>query len=273
MTETDIDVDQVVREVLARLGLAPAPASETSCKPATVEEDKAKEAGTLRVPSAASSASGGRHVERACYFTDGEPSGRSASQETLTVSERVVSLAGLNGRLEGVRQLVVPPRAIVTPSVRDELRRRRIALVFGPPATAAAGGDGCLVLMAAGSFDPTSLAAAIAAEGLAVDVHRSSCVIAATDRLASRLAKEKTVGLLATDHLAAGLCLANRLPGVRAVLGANAATIAAEASSVGANLLVASPTVLGPAQLARMAVEFCRRASHECPGVFRKRLA
>jgi hypothetical protein len=127
--------------------------------------------------------------------------------------------------------------------------------------------------MATGSFDPAPLAAAIGAEGFSVDVHRSSCVIAATDRLASRLAKEKTVGLLATEHTAAGLCLANRLPGVRAVLGTNAATIAAEASSVGANLLVANPAALGATPLSQMAIEFCRKASHECPEVFRKRLA
>jgi ribose 5-phosphate isomerase RpiB len=229
MTQTGIDVDEVVREVLARLGLAPARATATACQP--------------------------------------------VSQETLTVTQPVVSLAALNGRLDGVRRLLVPPRAIVTPSVRDELRRRRIVLVVGPPAAAANSGEGRLVLMAAGSLDSAALAAALAAEGLTVDAQRSDCLIAATDRLASQLAQEKTVGLLATDHTAAGLCLANRLPGVRAVLGTSTATIVAEASSVGANLLVASPAVLGPAQLKQMAVEFCRHASHECPEVFRKRLS
>jgi ribose 5-phosphate isomerase RpiB len=232
MTQTGIDVDQVVREVLARLGLAPAQVPLAACEPGP-QEDKGQ----------------------------------------LIVTQRVVSLAALNGGLNGIRQLVVPPRAIVTPSVRDELRRRQITLVFGPPAAAAKADDGRLVLMAAGSLDLASLAAAIAAEGLTVDVQRSDCLMAAIDRLASQLAQEKTVGVLATDDTAAGLCLANRLSGVRAVLGVSTATIAVEASSVGANLLVASPAVLGPAQLKQLVVQFCRQASHECPQVFRKRLS
>jgi hypothetical protein len=244
MTQTGIDVDQVVREVLARLGLAP-DGGATGC---------------LSVSALAPAA------------TLAEPILPSHKGQ-LIVTQRVVSLAGLNGRLNGIRQLVVPPRAIVTPSVRDELRRRQIALVFGPPEAVAKAGDVRLVLMAAGSQDPASLAAAIAAEGVTVDVQRSDCLIAATDRLASQLAQEKTVGLLATGDTAAGLCLANRLAGVRAVLGVSTATIAAEASSVGANLLVASPAVLGLTQLKQMAVQFCRQASHECPEVFRKRLS
>jgi hypothetical protein len=256
MTQTSIDVDQVVREVLARLGLAPARTPRTACQPVSRE---------TRVGNSPLSSGAGDE--------DGPPAGATRIEGQLTVSQRVVSLAGLDGRLDGVRQLVVPPRAIVTPSVRDELRRRQIALVFGPPAAAAESEEGRLVLMAAGPFDPAALAAALAAEGLMVDAHRSSCVIAATDRLASRLAEEKTVGLLATDNIVAGLCLANRLPGVRAVLGTSAGTIAAEASSVGANLLVASPAVLSPVQLKQVAVEFCRHASHECPEVFRKRLS
>ena len=289
MTQTAIDVDQVVQEVLARLGLAPdqghadvetrghgdtlAPAAtQPAWPPGLTEPHPLAQAATpapkltgatAGLPSSADQHTTGQTTHAALPY----------DKSQLIVTQRVVSLAGLNGRLGGIRQLVVPPRAIVTPSVRDELRRRQIALVYGPPAAAAKADEGRLVLMAAGRFDPASLAAAIAAEGLAVDVQRSDCLMAACDRLASQLVQEQTVGLLATDYTTAGLCLANRLPGLRAVLGASPATIAAEASSVGANLLVASPAVLGPVQLKQMAVQFCRQASHECPEVFRKRLS
>jgi hypothetical protein len=50
-------------------------------------------------------------------------------QSTLTIDDRVVSLTTLEGRLEGVQQLMVEPKAVVTPSVRDELRARKIELV------------------------------------------------------------------------------------------------------------------------------------------------
>ena len=53
----------------------------------------------------------------------------TAEPRELVVVERVVTLERIAGRLGGVRRVVVPPRAVVTPSVRDELRDRKIELV------------------------------------------------------------------------------------------------------------------------------------------------
>ena len=47
---------------------------------------------------------------------------------TLTIEKHVVTLATLEGRLDGVERLLVPNNAVVTPSVHDELRDRNIAL-------------------------------------------------------------------------------------------------------------------------------------------------
>ena len=47
----------------------------------------------------------------------------------LEITTRVISLATLSGRLEGIGRLVVKADAVVTPSVRDELRQRNIELV------------------------------------------------------------------------------------------------------------------------------------------------
>ena len=44
------------------------------------------------------------------------------------ISERVVTLQSLGGSLQDVRVVQVPSHAVVTPSVRDELRQRGIAL-------------------------------------------------------------------------------------------------------------------------------------------------
>ena len=48
---------------------------------------------------------------------------------TLVLEDRLVTLASIEGRLEGIKQLVVLPKAIVTPSVRDELRDKNVELV------------------------------------------------------------------------------------------------------------------------------------------------
>ena len=47
----------------------------------------------------------------------------------LAVSDKVVTLSTLDGRLAGVNQLVVSGRAIVTPAVKDELNDRSIELI------------------------------------------------------------------------------------------------------------------------------------------------
>ena len=242
MVQPTLDIDRLVREVLAQLGL---PAAETAAP----------------LPSAP--------VAPAAPVAPPASTGNGA----LVVTQRVVSLAGLNGRLDGVRQLVVPPQAIVTPSVRDELRRRHITLLFARPAATASQSDtGRLVLVVAGSYDPSVLAAGLSAEGLAVDVRRTDCLMKASDLLAAELARAGTLGVLATRHVAAGICLTNRLAGLRAVAGLDPATVADEASSVGANLLVVNPAAFGLQPLKLLVLQFCHHAGHECPEVFCQRL-
>jgi len=50
----------------------------------------------------------------------------------LTLDGRVITMSELKGKLEGVRQLIVQCRAILTPSVRDELREKKIEIVRAP---------------------------------------------------------------------------------------------------------------------------------------------
>jgi hypothetical protein len=47
----------------------------------------------------------------------------------LTLAERVISQQLVANRLAGIGRVVVGPRAVVTPLVRDELKRRGIELV------------------------------------------------------------------------------------------------------------------------------------------------
>ena len=47
----------------------------------------------------------------------------------LAMKDNVITLRSLEGKLAGVARLVIPPRAVVTPAVRDELNQRNIKLV------------------------------------------------------------------------------------------------------------------------------------------------
>jgi hypothetical protein len=53
----------------------------------------------------------------------------SAAREatsSLNLSDNVITLQTLRGRLEGITTVIVSERAIVTPAVKDELRDRKI---------------------------------------------------------------------------------------------------------------------------------------------------
>ena len=52
----------------------------------------------------------------------------SKSHRDLDVSDRLVTLATVQGKLDGVRRVSVRRKAIVTPAVRDELKQRQIEL-------------------------------------------------------------------------------------------------------------------------------------------------
>ena len=47
---------------------------------------------------------------------------------TCTLNEHVISMDSIYGKLDNVQQLIVGPRAVVTPAVVDALRERKITL-------------------------------------------------------------------------------------------------------------------------------------------------
>ena len=49
------------------------------------------------------------------------------TEKELQLSDKVVTLQSLKGRLDGITKLIVTDRAVVTPAVKDELKQRKIA--------------------------------------------------------------------------------------------------------------------------------------------------
>jgi hypothetical protein len=250
MTQIPLDIERVVREVLAELNRAPATAATN-----------------LRsVPGLSSSeASTVGQANRGTLDT--------SRNSDLVLSTRLVTMEEINDRLHGIRRVVVAPQAVVTPAVRDALRQRNIALARALPANNASAAPLRLVVVAARTkFDPEPLENTLKSEGIEAQCHKTDCLLAATDQLAGELAKGDALGLLLTPHTAAALCLANRLAGVRAVLGSNANSAEADIRAVGANLLVADPQSVSLFKLARMVGDYYRGGIRPCPEVFRKRL-
>ena len=235
------EIERIVREVLAELGVAPM----GSAAPA-VDRDSAK------TPPAAAPL---------------------PAPDEVVVNSQVVTMEDVAGRLAAARRLVVPPRAVVTPAVRDELRRRNVTLVRATASPSRRAAVSRLVLVAARTKrDPVTLVRALGQEGVQVEQHAADCLIAATDRLAGELVKPDTLGLLWTRHTASGLCLANRHPGVRAVLGTDVPATGSAVEAVGANLLVLDPVVGTAFQQRQILSEFCRGGVRQCPETLKQRL-
>lgn len=52
----------------------------------------------------------------------------AVAARTLSLPQRVVTMADLKGKLEGVQRVEVPQRAVVTPAARDYLRDMGVQL-------------------------------------------------------------------------------------------------------------------------------------------------
>jgi len=260
MTPNPAEIERIVREVLAVLDrVAP---DETGTSSSRLAAD-----GT----SISRLAADGTSISRLAADGTSAPAPGTPSGDVI-LQARVVTLAELDGRLATARRLVVPAGAVITPAARDELQRRNITIGF------AAGGDGrgdrtlrLVTYIVDRRFEPAPLASALVKSGIVLAPQRSDCLIASTDALAAAVEEPDALGMLVTRHTAAGLCLANRHAGVRAIYACSPSGVAAGAEAVGANVLVANAAT--PFfELRQMVAAFCRGGVKPCPEVFREKL-
>lgn len=245
MTDSALDIERIVREVLRELRAGEsAPAPDAGAAPAPVPRSEA-------VPPA-------------------QDAGR------LVLEDRVVAMALLAERLSGVREVVVAPRAVVTPAVVDELRRRGVALVRATAAPRSSPRDASGVRVelwnVSRSFDASALSAMLRGAGHTVADHQAECLIETAKALAKEVRAGAALGIILTRHLAAAVCLANRHAGVRAVAAGDLAGLQSAADAVGANVVVLDSSRLSAFALKQLADAFCQRGVRPCPESLREAL-
>ncbi|MBI3468817.1 MAG: hypothetical protein HY000_37920 [Planctomycetes bacterium] len=188
------------------------------------------------------------------------------TSEELVLSARVVTLGELD-RLDGVKRLVVPPRAVITPAARDLLRQRGVDVAYALPRS------GTKRRLAVGSSkdgrDPAALIQRLKAEGIEVERVANTGLGEMVAEVADLVARSAHLGLVWTAHTTAALCLANRHHGVRAVCGADATILQQAIQAVGANVLIIRPGSLSDFQLRRLMSEFCN-GTPTCPREYEK---
>ena len=69
-----------------------------------------------------------REVIRRLTAAAGEPA--RSETETVKLTDRLVTMATLDGQLANAKRLIVAKKAVVTPLVKDELKKRKIALEY-----------------------------------------------------------------------------------------------------------------------------------------------
>ncbi len=265
MANLQFDIERIVREVLHRL---------QSAQPAVVATEQHSPVSATRALGSAAPASAGHAVA---------PCGGS---QALQLRDRVVTLALLEGRLDGVKRVLVPVSSLVTPAVRDELRKRQVELVrsgsTNPPAPESASrgrrsaGDetttltpvadtGLVVGVVVGTQDPAVLIKTVCADLGNVSCVTGSSLPEVVQKVSQAIAGQRRSAVLLTNRPAAAVCVANRRRGVRATWGWSAAAAVEATQTMGANLLVVDPAAHNVFQVRRMIREFVQAGVCDCP--------
>lgn len=195
------------------------------------------------------------------------------NKHELRIDARVVSLAELEGRLAGVRQISVCKQAIITPAARDLLREKKIQVGYRIEGKKVCAGHHTLTLgVAETNVDPAPLVRLVGQAGQPIEQLARSGLVSVTDELCDLAAKGGHLGLLLTGQSAAAVCLANRQRGVRAAVGVSASSVSEAVRQIGVNLLVVDPNGRTTYELRNMVRAFAQSGERRCPAEWFARL-
>ncbi len=204
-----------------------------------------------------------REVLRRLDAPGGAPQGRTSERalvaqggRRLTLTGRVVSLADVNGRLDGVNAINLARGAVLTPAARDYLIHRGVAISRGVEAgtTQPLPSVHALVLgVAETNYDPSGMVSHLGKRGTIVQQLARTGLASVVRETCDAVALGGQRGLLLTAETTAAVCMANRRQGVRAALANDSAAAEQAMRSVAANVLVTDPAKAGTFQLQRMA--------------------
>jgi len=275
MDSPNIDIqliERVVREVLAALAERPLSSAETTAeKGSLTKRAEAVVQGRTQRGAGRDVGESSPRLARVYSTRDGE----------LSLPNKVVTVATLENRLAGIRQLVLPPGAIVTPAAQDLLAEKGIKVFFGPVAREELGisqvsngtttpvAEPVTVLLVTRRVSTQQLENLLRPEGIIAEYESLDCLVRASDRVAE-VCQGGKLAVVLTRYVSTELCLANRHRNVRAIAGRVGIDVAAETAAVGANALVADAAA-GVFALKRMITAFVH-APHVCPENLRERL-
>jgi hypothetical protein len=225
MTTLDAQfVDRIVREVVRRIAEQSAPADVPPHVPASTTERVA------------------------------EPT--SLPSDTLVMDDRLITLAKVQDRLAGIEQVILRGDAVVTPSVRDLLRDKKVRIEHRDGTRGSSFARGLLAVCndANGARD---LAAALAADGLQWQTFGE--VDTLVRQLQQAAPRQPAIALAVTPAWAHFVCQANRHNSIRAVAPADAAALDQACKQLNINLLILDSNRLDRGQILDLGRMYLRR--------------
>ena len=185
---------------------------------------------------------------------------------TVRLELPVLSAAELERLPEGVRQVVLVPRCVVTPAARDEAARRGIRLLKTAEPARDACSQAVLVVVAEGSApERKALEQALARAQVRVERVPPVGLASALAELAREVRLGGRRGLVWTPRPPVALCLANRHRGIRAAGGENPRQLKQAAAALAANCLVLGPECGSPWALRNLIQWFATRRLEPLP--------
>lgn len=157
--------------------------------------------------------------------------------DTLVVQERLVTLATVENRLQGIRRLQVDRQAVVTPAVMDELKSHRIELSRRAEQTV--GRPRPMLFMATTTSTSTSSSAPWPSDlPCAVSEVTGNTLEEIVDNMRIQLESSISLGAIVTGAPEQAVCLANRYPPLRAFHGLSVANVERAVATLAANMIV-----------------------------------
>jgi hypothetical protein len=238
VSETPADIERIIREVLSQLGVGGAASSNGQPTAVAKEPPPAHDVSRFVIP------------------------------------ERLVTLATLEGRLNGAKVVAVRRGAVITPAVRDELKSRNIRLEFhneegAKPAAAAKTrlivGIGDTDLDVRTALDAVS--AHVAGQAQVQSVQSADLAILVR-RVKDEFAVQPSLGVVLSVRPVAAAGLANRQPGLRAAWACHPRAVAEAVRTFAANVIAYNPASHSKFEQRNMLQAFVQGGVLPCPPEF-----
>lgn len=162
-------------------------------------------------------------------------------RDGIYIDRRVISLADVKG-LGDTRKLLLAPKSILTPSAKDEIRKRKIEVSVRLPLLAAERSSAFWLAVQRPATFPSNVVNRFDAKP---DVFET--VAAVVEGAVKKLTEMR--GVVLSRQAATLLCEANRHREIRAIFGCESKQTAEDADEVDANLLVLHPERVGDRML------------------------